>query len=171
MFTLKLVYDDSTNVSELKDSFSGIIETFNESNYHEKKKAWAIKNACGAKKNPFAAIYLDDKLIKGFYSEANECEVKTILDWLNDFIDSNSKKGWIKIEKVEGVNNDVQKIGSVHSGYTNAFMEGIRCRLDSISQWYITSVIEKIDWKNRTFTTKNSTYKFEFLENHESKNC
>lgn len=68
----------------------------------------------------------------------------------------NSKEGWIKISRVGD--------GEGESGYTYAFGEGISCKVSNIDRWYMTSVIQSIDWKNHTFKTLNSTYSFEFKD-------
>lgn len=55
------------------------VESFNEDNYKDKKKAIANKVLCGARLTPFVAVYNDDKeLIKAFYSEVGECTVDNI---------------------------------------------------------------------------------------------
>lgn len=66
----------------------------------------------------------------------------------------NSKSGYITIEKDH----------DIHRGYTAMFGEGLPCYLSSVSEWYITSNVQKIDWENKTFDTLNSTYKFKFQE-------
>lgn len=49
-------------------------------------------------------------------------------------------------------------------GYTYAFGEGISCRMDNLSTWWCTSVIQKINWEEGYFDTLNSRYYFEFKE-------
>lgn len=66
----------------------------------------------------------------------------------------NSVEGWIKISRVGD--------GKGESGYTYAFGEGLSCRIDNVDRWYITSVIQSIDWENQTFKTLNSIYNFEY---------
>lgn len=68
----------------------------------------------------------------------------------------NSKEGWIKISRIGDGNGE--------SGYTHAFGEGLSCRIDNVDRWYITSVIQSIDWKNHTFKTLNSVYNFEYKD-------
>jgi len=68
----------------------------------------------------------------------------------------NSKQGWIKISRIGDGKGD--------SGYTYAFGEGISCKISNPESWYITSVIQSIDWENHTFKTLNSTYNFEFKD-------
>lgn len=164
MFTLKLVYNDSVDIHPFTNALSGIMETYNEDVYNEKKNAWSIKNACGAREVPFVAVYVNGKIEKAFYSEANECTLNNILEWLTVFVGNNAKKGWIEIEKIEGNDSIDQPIGKRHRGYTTSFMEGIRCHMSTVSEWFTTSIIEKIDWTNYIFNTKYSTYKFKFIE-------
>lgn len=168
MLALKLVYNNKTDIESFS-GLKGIMETYNEDNYNERKKGLTIKKACSAKETPFMAVYFNDKLIKGFYSEANECTVMNVAEWLTDFVETNAKRGWIEIEKISGKNLDKHPIGMKRSGYTQTFMEGVRCIMSTMSKWYATSIITEIDWKNNTFKTLNSVYKFNFKE-YDSKN-
>ena len=68
----------------------------------------------------------------------------------------NSKEGWIKISRTTD--------GAGDQGLTSAFGEGISCKLSNPHTWYVTSVIQSIDWENHTFKTLNSTYNFEFKD-------
>jgi hypothetical protein len=67
-----------------------------------------------------------------------------------------SKEGWIKISRVTDEAGD--------QGFTYAFGEGISCKVSNPETWYVTSVIQSIDWENHTFKTLNSTYNFEFKD-------
>lgn len=59
------------------------VETFNEDNYKEKKKAVMIKASCGTRFTPFVAIFNDDReLVKAFYAEVGECTVENIVEYL-----------------------------------------------------------------------------------------
>lgn len=68
----------------------------------------------------------------------------------------NAKSGYIEIRK--------ENSGAGDRGYTQAFGEGISLRIDNLSTWYMTSIIQKIDWENNYFTTLNSKYYFKFTE-------
>jgi hypothetical protein len=68
----------------------------------------------------------------------------------------NSKEGWISISRVSD--------GAGDHGYTQAFGEGISCHMSNLNSWYTTSVIQSIDWENKTFKTLNSVYNFEFKD-------
>lgn len=63
-----------------------------------------------------------------------------------------------------------QDRGDKHYGWTSGFGEGLSLRIDNSDRWYVTSVIQKIDWESNTFTTLNSTYNFSFkpTQAHES---
>lgn len=66
-----------------KDFSSVIVETFNEDNYKEKKKAIMIKASCGTRLTPFVAIYNENReLIKAFYPEVEECTVNNVIKYL-----------------------------------------------------------------------------------------
>ena len=67
-----------------------------------------------------------------------------------------SKIGWIEISRLSD--------GAGARGITVAFGKGLSCRVDNISNWYITTPIKEINYENGTFETKNSTYRFKFKE-------
>lgn len=71
-----------------------------------------------------------------------------------------SKQGWISISR--------ETDGKGDEGYTDAFGEGLSCHVSNPHRWYYTSVIQKIDWDNKVFTTLNSRYKFNFIEHFET---
>lgn len=71
----------------------------------------------------------------------------------------NSKSGWITIKH--------SKYLEEHSGYTDAFGEGLSLRISNRYEWYVTSVIQKINWEEAYFTTMKSKYFFEFTEDTE----
>ena len=73
----------------------------------------------------------------------------------------NSKSGWIKVSR--------DYDGAGDCGITEAFGEGISCKISNCHSWYVTSVIQSIDWENHTFKTLNSTYNFEFKSDEELK--
>lgn len=59
------------------------VETYDENNYHEKKKAYKIKGGYSARKTPFMLLTEDDKsYVKAFYSEDNGCSVDNLLKFL-----------------------------------------------------------------------------------------
>ena len=49
----------------------------------DKNKAYKLKNEWSAKKTPFVAIYEKDKMIKGFYSEADSDVIDSLIKYLN----------------------------------------------------------------------------------------
>lgn len=79
-----------------------------------------------------------------------------------------AKSGYIRIQKIQGINNDKYPIGNIEEGYTNSFKEGIRCYISKGSRWFSTSIIKKIRWEDKEFDTIYSTYKFNFKENEHS---
>ena len=66
----------------------------------------------------------------------------------------NAQQGHIKITK-DGTRE-------VHWGFTPGFCEGIGCYISNTTRWYLTSVIQKINWDEKYFITLNSKYWFEF---------
>lgn len=84
MLEFKVVYNDTIQVEELKKLLQDYeVEYFNDSIYKEKKLGYKVKNAFAAKKSPFVGVYKDGKHLKGFYSEAEECNIQTIAKWLD----------------------------------------------------------------------------------------
>lgn len=81
--TLKLVYTNdskmlySSIIDMLRNYPSIKLEAFNEDIFKDRKKAYKVKGAFGAKLAPFAVL-IDDKPIKAFYSEANTCTIEEI---------------------------------------------------------------------------------------------
>lgn len=69
----------------------------------------------------------------------------------------NSKEGFIKVVR--------ERDQMPQKGYTLAFGEGLSCKMSMPSYWWMTSVIQKINWEEGYFDTLNSRYKFEFTEN------
>lgn len=74
-----------------------------------------------------------------------------------------SKVGYIKITKISA-NSGYLSEGESEEGITAAFREGLSLYIAGVEQWYSTSVIQKIYWDKKEFTTCNSRYKFEFEE-------
>ena len=74
----------------------------------------------------------------------------------------NAKSGYIE------VTHATQK--HFHKGYTEAFGEGISCYMSTIRDWYTTSVIKHINWREGYFDTLNSRYYFKFKEDDFEKN-
>lgn len=79
---LKVAYND--NSKGLVESLHPT-ESYNEDLFKERKDAFALKGAWGARKTPFAILYTDDGIpVKGFYSEVGECTVDNIKNYLNE---------------------------------------------------------------------------------------
>lgn len=167
MLTFKYVYDGTvryalTNMLLVHSGYCFNLETYDINHYKERKKAFKIKGSCSARETPFLAVYDGDKLVKAFYTEVNECNWETVSKWLQEYFTSNGKKGFITITKLEGIKNDEFTLGSSHSGYTSAFIEGLPLKISCQDEWYCTSNVVEIDWENERFKTKNSTYSFKF---------
>ena len=73
-----------------------------------------------------------------------------------------SKVGYIKVHKISD-NPGIEK-NKVYEGITACFGEGLAMWLSNETNWFHTSVIQSIDWNDKTFKTLNSTYAFEFEE-------
>lgn len=89
---LKVTYTDINFIKKLKSELSSEVKLiyYSEELHKERKKAFSIKNEWGALASPFAIIYNDDKPIKAFYSEINECTIDNIINYLNNLINENT---------------------------------------------------------------------------------
>lgn len=170
MLAIKVVYNNKCK-EEIDDFFGAdgnpMFEFFNEDEPKEIKKAWKYKGEAGAKQVPFVGVYENGQLIKAFYNE--DKSYKKFFEWLEDYIDEHTFKGWITITKEEGKDNTKIPLKSQRSGYTNTFIEGVRLHVSSPDSWFCTSIVTSIDWENKTFNTLNSTYSFVINEKEESK--
>lgn len=87
---LKIVYNSETDYQFFKNLASFLAERsidyeeYDVRYIKDKKKAFKVKGAFSARIDPFIGIYQDDKPIKGFYSEANECNYDNVIKWIND---------------------------------------------------------------------------------------
>ena len=94
MYTLKIVYnsllEDKINTLKLKYTLEyfipGVhIEIYDENIYSkERKKALQIKNAFGARLAPFAGVYNDKRIVRGFYSEDDSYSSNNIFKYCID---------------------------------------------------------------------------------------
>lgn len=165
MFEIDIAYNElSEPLVKLLVQTNIPVNAFNEDDYKQKKKAYALKNPYAARETPFAIFKYKDKPIKQFYSENGQCTLDHMEKFLKQWLKENAKSGNITIEQIEGT----QK-GRKEYGYTDYFIEGASLYLRTFSHWYRTSTIQKIDWDNKIFETLNSTYKFEFNESTSSK--
>lgn len=97
--TIKIAYSESNDLEDLilrnllnlykSDEIGHFpkieVISYDENNYKEKKDAIMLKASCGARLNPFCAIYNDDReLIKAFYTEVGECTVKNIIEYIKN---------------------------------------------------------------------------------------
>ena len=86
---LKVAYNDDSSkfVEELIENIKGYplikLETYHEQLFKERKKAFAIKNEWGTRECPFAILIDNKEPIKAFYNEQNNCNLDTIINFLN----------------------------------------------------------------------------------------
>lgn len=78
---LKIV--TSEDINDLKNVFSNI-EHYDPNIYKDRKKAFKLKGSYGARLDPFAVILEDGEPIKAFYSEANECTIDNIINYVRE---------------------------------------------------------------------------------------
>jgi len=89
--TLKLVYNslltnelDPSSLTKELEGYPVSLEFYDEDIFSDKRKARQIKSSFGARLVPFVAVYENKKGIKGFYSEANECNINNIVNYVKD---------------------------------------------------------------------------------------
>lgn len=85
MIKISIVYDDSEQLKEFKDSEfknSYLVDYIDTTTRHGKKEGYKLKNYWGAKTNPFCIIYKGDTPKKVFYSE-NNWEDSAIVQLIN----------------------------------------------------------------------------------------
>ena len=167
MLTIKIAFNDKTEAKVAFLKGYPWLEMYNEDYYKERKKALGLKASCGAREVPFIAFYHDGELVKALYNEANECDVTHVNEFLAEYVKEHAHKGWITVQKVEGVNNELIPVGRIYSGHTDTFMEGVSCRISPPTHWFRSSNVTSIDWEKGEFKTLNSTYKFEFTPDNE----
>lgn len=162
MLKLIVAYNEDSDARFrlLKHAFPFLVEGYNEDNSKERKHAFNIKSAWGAKMTPFAILMNGDSAVKGWWSEEKPLNVEEIVEYVLEYIKKHSKSGYMTIEKIEGTNNDKYVLGSKQSGYCKYFAENISCYVEKTDRWYATSIVKEIDWENKIFKTLNSTYKF-----------
>lgn len=72
-------------LKELLKDYPDIQSTFQDGKYSDtRKKAFQIKNKFGATIDPFIGIKIDGEFKKGFYSEANQCNINDIKQYLDE---------------------------------------------------------------------------------------
>ena len=101
------------------------------------------------------------QLLLDLINAKKECKEVTKTPLQRDI--SNSKSGYLKIEKVSK-NFGYLMYGERFEGYTAIFGENLGVYLVNPYNYLHTSVIKKIDWKKHIIKTMNSKYSFEFKE-------
>lgn len=76
----------------LKDYDCVQLETWNEELFNERKKSFAVKSHFAARMNPFCGVFIDDTAKKGFYSEAQQCVLDDIKNYLSELIDRETER-------------------------------------------------------------------------------
>lgn len=72
-------------LKELLKNYPEIQCIFQDAKYSDtRKKAFQIRNKFGATIDPFIGIKIDDEFKKGFYSEANQCNINDIKIYLDE---------------------------------------------------------------------------------------
>ena len=96
MYTIKIVYnsllENKFKPLELSNLLRAFIPNVNIEIYDEhicsktRKKALQTKNMFGAKLVPFIGVYLNKKIIKGFYSEDSSCTIDNVINYFADIM-------------------------------------------------------------------------------------
>lgn len=85
-------------------------------------------------------------------------------EYIENLFKDSPKRGKCTLTKLEGKNNDKYVLGMQRTGYCPGIKVGYGCKVENNTRWFITSVVQDIDWEKGIFHTLNSTYKFEFHE-------
>ena len=101
------------------------------------------------------------QLLLDFINVKKECKENTKTPLQRDI--SNSKSGYLKIEKVSK-NSGYMMHGEKFEGYTAIFGENLAVYLINPYNYFHTSIIKNINWKKHIIKTMNSEYSFEFRE-------
>ncbi len=85
MIDIYIVYSDSTKLDILNriDKTSYFLHLIDDQTLHGKKEAFKLKSFYGAKLSPFALIELNGKVIKAFYSEAEDV-FESLVNYINN---------------------------------------------------------------------------------------
>ena len=87
--TIKLVYNSTSEklYSELKEFINNSsdiqLEAYHEEYKKDRKKAFSIKSSWSTRQTPFV-ILENEKPIKAFYSDNNECTLSNIISFINE---------------------------------------------------------------------------------------
>lgn len=101
------------------------------------------------------------QLLLDFINVKKECKEVAKTPLQRDI--SNSKSGYLKIEKVSK-NFGYLMYGERFEGYTAIFGENLAVYLINPYNYFHTSIIKNINWKKHIIKTMNSEYSFEFKE-------
>lgn len=86
---IKIVYNSDLHNKfyyELLNKLHDItIETYDMKYTTDAKKGFKVKGTFGARLEPFVGLYTDEeKILKGFYSEASQCTIDSIINYLDN---------------------------------------------------------------------------------------
>lgn len=85
---VKLVHDNNLDLAKdfqsICNEFTVESEVYDMRYTTDKKKGFKVKGAFSARLDPFIGVYnSDNQPIKGFYSEAEECSIDNLYNYLN----------------------------------------------------------------------------------------
>ena len=73
------------DLKDLLENYPDIKVEMQDGRYsNSRKKAFQIRNKFGATIDPFVGIKVDGEFKKGFYSEANQCNINDIKQYLDE---------------------------------------------------------------------------------------
>lgn len=86
MLVTYVVYNDDETINKIGDALkvSPIFHFIDYRTKKGKKDAWKIMNYVAAREVPFAIVYDDDKIVKAFYTEADNNIIKSLIEFLNE---------------------------------------------------------------------------------------
>lgn len=86
MLKIIITYNNAAQIKEIKDSFkeSLIFHFIDSLSKKGKKEAWTLKSHWGARLDPFILVMNNEKVIKAFYSEADNNVIKSLIKYLDN---------------------------------------------------------------------------------------
>lgn len=86
MLKIIITYNNAAQIKEIKDSFkeSLIFHFIDSLSKKGKKEAWTLKSYWGARLDPFILVMNNEKVIKAFYSEADNNVIKSLIKYLDN---------------------------------------------------------------------------------------
>lgn len=82
---IKIIHNDEHfNLDALNFPYPVFVDVYDCGTKEGKKKGWALKADWGARLDPFIICYNKDKVVKCFYSEADNNVYKSLINYLNE---------------------------------------------------------------------------------------